>query len=175
MADEVKGEMCPFCHTKNLVLTEREDDIPYMGKVLIFSMSCTNCKFHKADVECAEEKEPCKYSIEVSGEEDMKVRIVRSSQATVKIPHIVSIEPGEASNGYITNVEGIVNRVKRQIETARDDEEDPAAKKRAKNMLKKLNKAVWGQDKIKIIIEDPTGNSAIISKKAVLDKLKVKK
>ena len=30
---------------------------------------------------------------------------------------------------------------------------------------------MWGKDKLKIIIEDPTGNSAIISDKAVKSKL----
>jgi C4-type Zn-finger protein len=38
-------------------------------------------------------------------------------------------------------------------------------------MLKKINRVLWGSDSIKIIIEDPTGNSAIISEKAVKGKL----
>jgi zinc finger protein len=70
------------------------------------------------------------------------------------------------------NVEGILNRIKHQIETAKDNEEDADAKKKAKKLLKKLNKAMWGQEKLKIIIEDPSGNSAIISEKAVKGKLK---
>ena len=44
-------------------------------------------------------------------------------------------------------------------------------KKKAKNMLKKLNKAMWGQEKLKLIIEDPHGNSAIIDEKAKKSKL----
>ena len=50
-------------------------------------------------------------------------------------------------------------------------EEDPAIKKKAKNQLKKLMKVMWGQEKMKIIIEDPSGNSAIISDRAVKSKL----
>ena len=46
-----------------------------------------------------------------------------------------------------------------------------ALKKKAKNMLKKLNRTMWGQEKLKIIIEDPSGNSAIISDKAKKSKL----
>ena len=85
---------------------------------------------------------------------------------------MVSIEPGPASSGYITNVEGVLNRIKHQIEQAKESEEDNEAKKKAKNMLKKLNRVMWGQEKLKIIIEDPSGNSAIISDKAVKSKLK---
>ena len=102
----------------------------------------------------------------------MKVRVVKSSGATVKIPHMISMESGPGSEGYITNIEGILNRFKKIIEDARDNEEDHAAKKKAKNMLKKLTKVMWGQEKLKIIIEDPSGNSAIIDEKAVKSKLK---
>jgi zinc finger protein len=82
------------------------------------------------------------------------------------------MSPGPASEGFISNVEGIIVKFKEQVETLRDTEEDPAAKKKAKNLLKKIQKVLWGNEKLKIIIEDPTGNSAIISDKAVKEKLK---
>ncbi|MBN2454261.1 ZPR1 zinc finger domain-containing protein [Candidatus Woesearchaeota archaeon] len=172
--EELAGQECPVCQKKTLMLRESEDEIPYFGKVYMFSMSCSSCRFHKADVESAEQRDPVKCSIEISGDKDASIRIVKSGQATVKIPHIVTIEPGVAANGYITNVEGLLNRVKHQLEATRDEAEDPAEKKKAKNMLKKISRALYGSDKLKIIIEDPSGNSAIISDKAVVEKLKVK-
>lgn len=167
---------CAFCHKNTLALAEKETEVPYFGKLFIFSMSCSNpeCKYFKADVECVEPKEPCRYTFEISSEEDMKVRVVRSSAATIKIPHITTITPGPASNGYVTNIEGVLSRVKTQIEHLKNDEEDEEAKKKAKNMLKKLQRVMWGQEKLKIIIEDPSGNSAIISERAVREKLKIK-
>jgi len=172
--DVVKGELCPICSQKSLILMEREQEIPFFGKVFLYSMTCTSCKFHKADVEAAEVREPMRYSIEVSGADDMVIRVVKSSQATVKVPYVANIEPGEASNGYVTNVEGILQRIKKQIETVRDTEEDSDAVQKAKNLIKKINRAVWGEEKLKVIIEDPSGNSAIISDKAVVEKMKVK-
>ena len=173
--DILEGEECPFCHKKTLTLMERKVEVPFFGGLSVFSMSCSECNYHKADVEALEQKEPCKYTLEISSEEDLKVRIIRGSGATVKLPHVTTIEPGTAANGYVTNVEGILNRVKRQIEYVRDDADDPAARKKAKNLLKKLQKVMWGQEKLKIIIEDPSGNSAIISDKTVKETLKVKK
>ena len=167
----LKGQSCPMCFKKTLTLMEESMEIPYFGKAHLFSMSCSNCKFHKADVEAEEKKEPCKYTIDIESEKDIKIRIVKSSEATVKIPHMITIEPGPASVGYITNIEGLLNRVKQQIESTRDNEEDPALKKKAKNMLKKLTKAMWGQSTLKIIIEDPSGNSAIVDEKAKKTKL----
>jgi zinc finger protein len=171
MPDVLKEQDCPICHQKTLDLMEGEIDIPFFGKTLIFSMNCSSCNFHKADIEAEEQKPPCKCSIEVSGEADMKIRVVRSSQATVKIPHIVTIEPGPGSNGYVTNIEGIIERVKHEIQTAANGEEDEETKKKARNMIKKLNRVVWGSEKLKISLEDPSGNSAIISDKTVVGKL----
>ena len=172
--DVVTGEICPGCSQKSLALTEREQEVPYFGKVYIFSMTCGSCKFHKADVECAEVREPARYSIEVSGPDDMSIRVVKSGQGTVRIPYVADIEPGAASNGYVTNIEGLLQRVKRQIEVIRDTDEDEVAVQKAKSLIKKINRCVWGEEKLKIIIEDPSGNSAIISDKAAVEKVKTK-
>ena len=165
--DDFEQQNCPLCHEKALILTERETEVPYFGKLYLFSMTCNNCKYHKADVEALEQKEPVKYEFEISSEEDMKVRVVKSSEATVKLPHLAIITPGPASQGYVTNIEGVLNRVKYQIESAKEMEEDEDERKKAKNLLKKITRITWGQEKQRIIIEDPSGNSAIISDKAV--------
>lgn len=169
------GQMCAFCNTKNLTLMEREMEVPFFGRLTVFSMSCSNCKYHKADVEMHGQRDPVKYTLDIESEEDLKIRVIKSSEATVKVPHITTITPGPASNGYVTNVEGILNRIKYQIESVKNSEDDAAKRKKAKNLLKKLQKVIWGQEKIKLIIEDPSGNSAIISDKAVKSKLAVKK
>jgi zinc finger protein len=163
---ELENQPCPMCSKNTLTLREFSRDVAFFGKIFVFSMGCQNCGYHKADVEPAEQREPAKYSIDVSGEEDLSVRIVKSSAATVKIPRITTITSTAASNGYVTNVEGLLNRVKKIIEHLRDESEDKSERKKAKNMLKKLQDVMWGRDSIRITIEDPTGNSAIISEKA---------
>ncbi len=173
--ESMPGQRCPLCYKKTLTLTEEDLDVPHFGKIFVFSMTCSNCKYHKADIEAAEKKEPCKCTFEISSEKDMSVKLVKSSEATVKIPPITTITPGPASQGFITNIEGLLNRVKYQIETVRDTAEDNEDKKKAKNLLKKLLKVTWGKEKQKIIIEDPSGNSAILSDKAEKSSLKVKK
>ncbi|MBN1385449.1 ZPR1 zinc finger domain-containing protein [Candidatus Woesearchaeota archaeon] len=174
MADEIsvlENQKCSMCNKDTLTLTEAEREIPYFGKVYIFSMSCSSCNYHMADVESAEQNEPVRFTIEVDCEEDMKIRVVKSSQATIKIPHVATITPGTASNGYVTNIEGILNRIKVQTESLRDNAEDDEERRKAKNLVKKLMDVMWGREKLKIILEDPSGNSAIISEKAVKTKL----
>jgi zinc finger protein len=170
--NQLDEQPCPFCGQSKLTLREFSRDIPFFGKVFVFSMTCSNCKYHKSDVEPAEENEPSKYTLDVTSEEDMSIRIVKSSNAIVKIPRITTISPGPESTGYITNVEGLLNRVKKIVEEVRDEADDNAEKKKAKNMIKKIQNIMWGRESIKITIEDPTGCSAIISDKAIKQKIK---
>ncbi len=176
MADEepavLHNQTCPMCAKEELTLSEMERDVSYFGKVFLFSMRCNACGYKKSDVEPAEERDPAKYTFEVDSEKDLGVRIVKSAQATVKLPRILTIEPGVASVGYITNIEGLLVRAKDVIEDARDASEDKEEKKKAKNLIKKLMRVMQGKDKLKITIEDPSGNSAIISEKAVKSKIK---
>lgn len=177
--DKLEGETCPMCHKKTLTLIEDEKDIPYFGKTFIFSMSCSSCKFLKSDVEAAERKEPCKITFTAENEKDMHVRVVKSSEAHVKIPTLrMDMRPGPASIGFITNVEGLLEKfedVIKEQKAAAEDEGDKAARTTAKNLLKKIWKVKCGDIPVKIVIEDPSGNSAIISEKATVEKLKVKK
>ncbi len=168
---EITDQLCPFCGDNKATLREEEVDIPHFGRVFVLSMDCAACGTRKSDLEPAEKKEPCKYTFEVTSEDDLNVKIVKSGEATVKIPHVITMEAGPASNGYITNVEGLVERVKSVIESAMESEDDPAAKKKAKNLLKKLTKVLLGREKLKIIVEDKTGHSAIISEKATKGKI----
>lgn len=178
MAKELKptavlaGQICPMCNQKTLTLTEAESEAPYFGKLFIFSMQCSSCKYRKADIEPEESKEPCKWTLDIETKEDLNARVIKSSNATVKIAYVGTIESGEASEGLVTNVEGIINRIKKQVEHLRDVAEDDKDRKKAKNVLKKIQKILWGDEKVTITIEDPTGNSAIISEKAKKTKLK---
>ncbi len=170
--NQIKNQKCPICHKNTITLTEDIKKIPYFDKVFIFSMKCSNCKYSMSDIETETKKQPSKYIFEITSDKDMKIRVVKSSYATIKIPQLrMSIKPGPASEGYISNIEGILNRFTKVIESEKHSE-DKKIRNHAKNLLKKIRKVKSGDFKLKIIIEDPTGNSAIISDKAKIEKLK---
>ena len=174
--EELKGQKCMFCGEDKLTLMQDEKDIPYFGKVFVFSMQCSSCKYFKSDVEAVELKDPCKLTFAVESEEDMKVRVVKSASASIKVTGLkMDVRPGPASNGFVSNIEGLLNNFKKVIENARDNSDDPKERKSAKNLLKKLWKVKCGDVSVKVVIEDPTGNSAIISEKTKIEKLKVRK
>lgn len=168
---ELKNQECPICREKKLTLREDEMDIPHFGLTYIFTMICEGCGYRKADVESAEQKEPSRCTFEVSDDKDLNVRVIKSSEAVVKIPYIMTIESGPSSEGYVTNIEGLLVRVKEVLESTMNAEEEEDDKKKLRNLIKKVSRAMVGREKLKIIIEDPTGNSAIISEKTQKTKL----
>ena len=40
--DILENQKCPMCMKNTLTLLESEKDIPYFGKVFLFSMDCNN-------------------------------------------------------------------------------------------------------------------------------------
>lgn len=173
--EKLTKQPCPICGEKTLTLIQDDRDIPYFGKVYIFTMQCDNCKYNKSDIEVEEQKDPCKIEITVDNKKDMNIRVVKSGAATVKVPQMrMSVESGPGSNGYVSNIEGLLEKFKKILEQERDSADEPKVRKHAKNLLKKLWKVTLGEVPLKIVIEDPTGNSAIISDKTKISKLKVK-
>jgi zinc finger protein len=171
--DKLTKFSCPGCGKNELILRDREIDIPYFGKTFVFAMQCSECGFSKADVEFEEKRDPAKITFEVNSEEDLFVRVVKSGSASVKIPGLrMSMDPGENSEGFVTNIEGLIGKFEKILEIQRDGAEDKAVRKKAKNLLKKIWKVKLGELPLKIIIEDKSGNSAIVSEKTEVKKLK---
>jgi zinc finger protein len=174
--DKLENQPCPICRAQKLTLIEDEIEVPYFGKAFLFSMHCEACEFHKGDVEFAEEKDPARYTLEISSPSDMNIRVVKGSNATVKLPDLrVSIEPGADADGYVANVEKILNDLLEKTKEIKETEEDSAKRKKAWKLMDKILDIKEGKEKTTLILEDPTGNSSIISEKAIKEAIKPKK
>jgi zinc finger protein len=156
---------CPSCGHPLQLLTFTED-IPYFGLVMQSSFSCEHCGWRFTDISSVEEKEGSEYTMNF-GAEDMTVRIVKSSFCTIQIPELgILVEPGPASQGYISNIEGILYRMREATKTAMrwGNEEQ---KKRGRFVLKQILSLTKGEMRATLILHDPQGYSAIISEKAL--------
>lgn len=162
---------CPLCHNE-LVMNWQRDNIPYFGEVMYISAKC-QCSFRFADTMILASKEPMRYEMPVETPEDLDARVIRSTSGTISIPEMgIVIEPGTVSESYVTNIEGILQRVRDVLMTAsRWVQEDEEKLSRSQELLCMLEEVIEGKQKITVIIEDPLGNSAIISKKATVTKL----
>ena len=150
----------------------QRDNIPYFGEIMYISANC-QCSFRFADTMILSSKEPVRYEMSVETLEDLNARVIRSTSGTIRIPEMgIIVEPGTVSESYITNIEGVLQRVQSVLVTASKwVQEDEEKFSRSQELLCMLEKVIEGKGKITVIIEDPLGNSAIISKKATSTRL----
>ena len=69
-----------------------------------------------------------RYELSVESPEDLDARVIRSTSGTIRIPEMgIIVEPGTVSDSYITNIEGVLQRVQKVLMTAskwvQEDEE----------------------------------------------------
>ena len=157
---------CPACEKIGLDVAFHIHKIPYFGEVMESVISCPSCGYRHADVVILEAREPVRYTLKVGSEEDMLIRVVRSGSARIEIPELgIKITPGLNSDGYISNVEGVLTRIE-DVLTMIKSWEGGEKGERAEELLTRIKKIKAGKETARLIIEDPTGNSTIISDKA---------
>lgn len=159
---------CPVCCAPMQFDWETQD-IPYFGEAMLIAGVCS-CGFRHSDTLLLSQKEPARYTLEVTEANDMDARVVRSSSGTIRIPELgVDVEPGFASESYISNVEGVLARVSEIVVFATRSAREAGnldATRRGEEILESIDLARRGLFKLTFIIEDPLGNSAIASDKA---------
>jgi len=163
---------CPVCETGELIFRSTELDVPYFGKTTQTTLLCGSCGYKHNDFILSELKEPMRFELLVESEEDLSIKVVRSASGTISIPELgAKVEPGVASEGYITNIEGVLRRFQDAttlaIRFARETDEEEIAEARGEEVLERLERMIQGKEPVTLIIEDPFGNSAIISEKAI--------
>lgn len=152
---------CPVCHCA-LEMRWHQDNIPYFGDVMEISTVCT-CGFRYADTLILGQKEPLRHTMKVSCADHMCTRVIRSTSGTVRIPEWgLDIEPGPASEAYISNVEGLLDRIESVVTMARKWAETEEEAERATNLLAEIEALRQGNAAVTLVIEDPLGNSAIV-------------
>ena len=161
---------CPVCGREIKILTATYDT-PYFGKILITTINC-ECGFKHADSFIAEIKDPLRVVVEIN-ENTLFSKVIRSTSGTVRIPELgLSLEPGPASQAFITNIEGILMRFEDIVEVAKRWNRDDSEKvERCEYILSKLRAAREGKETLTLIIEDQFGNSTIISDEALMEKM----
>ncbi len=160
---------CPVCCAQ-MVFNWETKEVPYFGEVMVIAGVC-NCGFRHSDTIILSQKEPARYTLQVRDQKDLDSRVIRSSSGTIRIPEIgVDIEPGPASEAYISNLEGVLARVSDIVafatRSAFEAGNEESARK-GEEILENINQALSGQFNLTFHIEDPLGNSAIISDKAI--------
>ena len=153
----LEDALCPVCSEKGLTITETEYSTPNFGKTLLTLSRCIRCGWRRTDVASLEYHEPRYYKIKVEKPQDLQARVIRSMAATVEVPELgVKIRPGPIAEAFISNIEGVLERIEDKAEAI----DEPF---KSEKFFKKLDAARRGKCTFTLILKDPSGNSAIIS------------
>jgi len=160
----VTKSVCPLC-SKELVTNWVKDNIPFFGEVMHITSKC-ECGLRYSDTMIMAQRKPVHYEMRVRTQDDLDARVVHSTSGTIRIPELgIDIEPGPASESFISNIEGVLDRVNNILGMViRWDEPDKT--QRAQELQCTIEKVRAGESEITVIIEDPMGNSAIIAESA---------
>jgi len=157
---------CPICSEGKLLINTTKVDIPYYGLAYLLTIKCDKCSFKTADVILDKVNPPTRYTAKVKSIKDQEIKVVKSSTAVITIPEIgVKMEPGIASEGMITNIEGILLRFKDLTNMVKGWLDDEEKIKKCDTVLEKLKRAVNGEFEFTLILEDPNGNSLLVGEK----------
>ncbi|MCX8186517.1 MAG: ZPR1 zinc finger domain-containing protein [Sulfolobales archaeon] len=138
---------------------------PLVGNVLIESGTCSKCNYRKSDVSALDSGRFKTIKVFIKSPEDLNALIVKSSTAEIVIPELgVEVYPGPASYGYITTVEGLLERVLDIVPTGCEERKECIDKC---NLIKD---AMNGLVKFTLIIKDPSGRSTVIGENIVIAK-----
>ncbi len=165
---------CPTCKSEgSLKLLSMSSEIPYFGEHTQITLSCDKCGMRQTDFIPSEERGALSFTLSIEKDEHLQARIVRGSSGTVRIPELdLEVSPGTQSTGYVSNVEGVVNRfidiirmMMRQLRTEIDEGNDEASQNLEK--LFQLEMALMALVKGELLgdlsleILDPKGHSII--------------
>ena len=165
---------CPVCQKLgNLFMIAHVDEIPYFGEHTQVTVMCHDCGWKQTDFIPAEGKKAGCWSLKITNEKQLNSRIVRSSSCTISIPELdLQVNPGSNATGYVSNVEGVINRFLEIVRVVlrdliADEDKDEEDIQRLTQFITSLENA--GKDEnnqITLELLDPHGHSMIVDKDA---------
>ncbi|MHB8605194.1 MAG: ZPR1 zinc finger domain-containing protein [Thermoplasmatota archaeon] len=166
--DEGVAARCPACRATGLRVKSIRHELPYFGECLETVVQCDHCSFRHADFMVLGDKEPSRFTLKIESAEDLGTRVVRSNSATFRVPELgFTAEPTPRSEAFVSNIEGVLERVRNVLLIARRvHDDDPAKMAVVDERLEHLARILALESPATVILEDPLGNSRILSERA---------
>uniref|UniRef100_A0A8C2HPA8 Zinc finger protein ZPR1 n=1 Tax=Cyprinus carpio TaxID=7962 RepID=A0A8C2HPA8_CYPCA len=138
--------LCMNCYengSTRLLLTK----IPFFKEIIISSFSCPHCNWTNTEIQSAGriQEQGVLYTLQVKTKEDMNREVVKSDSASTRIPQLDFEIPAFTQKGSLSTIEGLLDRAVAGLE-----QDQP---------IRKV--CVLFFIIIKLIIDDPSGNSFI--------------
>lgn len=148
---------CPACSSEKLEVSVYVYEVPYFDKIMLEVWKCDACGYKKSDVSTLEYGGEVRVVFPVKELKDLNALVIKSSTASIEIPELgIEILPGPAAQGYITTIEGLLEKVLENTPSECFQEDSQCSE-----LVKKIKKAMNGEISFTVILTDPHGKSAI--------------
>jgi zinc finger protein len=167
---EFKTEVeCPNCGEK-LYFIHYRTSISYEEGIEIDTYFCKKCLYKKNSINQLSRGSHIKLVLRVRSSLDLRILVYRSPEAKIEIPeYFADIEPGEASSGEITTVEGILQKLLDRLELFDSEDADPEV---ISALREKIENAIRGNgEEFTLVVDDPSGMSRINSNRTITVKV----
>tara|TARA_B100001113_G_scaffold96672_1_gene77608 strand:+ start:171 stop:803 length:633 start_codon:yes stop_codon:yes gene_type:complete len=150
---------CPICHLEGKVyMIAHIDEIPYFGEHTQVTVMCHSCGWKQTDFIPAEGKKAGCWSLSVESQTQLKSRVVRSSSCTIRIPELdLQVNPGSNATGYVSNVEGVINRFVEVINMVLRDLQNEVSAKLSETQTASLSSSIKEIEELESLIRRLTG------------------
>jgi zinc finger protein len=146
-----------------MALTQTEYEVEEFGPVLLQVATCKNCAYKRTDITTLSTREPIVLTAKINSLDDLNIRVIKSGTATISIPEFrATITPGPYSEGYISNVEGVLGKIEDAL-TFMLGSANRKTLQKGNVILNKMRAAREKKPNFTFVVKDPLGNSALIS------------
>jgi len=146
-----------------MITTNAQYEVERFGPVVLGVVTCQRCGYRHSDVITLSKREPVALRARINSIDDLKIRVIKSGTAIVSIPELgATITPGPYSEGFISNVEGVLQRIEDALTFMLSSAKGKCQEK-AERMLKQVKMARESNPHFTFVIKDPLGNSALVS------------
>lgn len=164
---------CPGCSmpcTTNMKMV----NIPHFKQVVLMSTVCDHCGYRSNEVKTGGEvpEKGRRITVSVENPEDLSRDILKSESCALSCSELeLQVEPGTLG-GRFTTIEGLLTQVRDDLHASIFGDEDNAGggdsmlvaeRERWDQFFDKLDKAIKGEVKFHIVLEDPLASSYVQS------------
>ena len=162
---DVSCIICGF--DEGLSMLAHTEEIAYFGEHTQVTLTCPGCGWRQTDFIPAEAREGSCQTYCIDSIEDLQVRVIRGSACTVRLLELdLEVKPGSHSSGYVSNIEGVLNRFQDVIDMVGREaatEENDQAIAELEGLTQAMMEIREGQRQATLELLDPHGHSMILT------------
>ncbi len=156
---------CPVCGGEFIVRV-LEYDMPSEGLSVIVSGKCLVCGYRVSWIIPSSESKPRILKLRVEELRDLNSLVYVSAPSRIVIPELnLELKLTGHDMGFVTTVEGVLERFREKIEFLCRSEESSECRV----LEEMISKAICGELEFTLVIEDYSGRSSINSRKAIIE------